>query len=301
MAGQFAVAFSSQLIGSGIVAGGPFYCAGIDGPRFMSNAIERCMTPLGAAPSAKLALDHAKKFEAQKDIDALSNLKKHRIYIFSGSADNIVSTKVVDQTHNFYVLAGVPQGQIRYVTNLNAGHALLTDNTLDLACAVNAAPNINNCGFFQSHDILRHIYGNLAAPVQRLAGGLQSFDQTEFFEGLPRHGMASNGQVYVPESCQRDRCRVHVVFHGCTQEESRIGTRFYGTTGYNEIADNNHLIILYPQIKTDPARNPQGCWDFWGYSSADETAPDFYTQSAPQMQAVMRMVQRLSSGSGSMK
>ena len=37
--------------------------------------------------------------------------------------------------------------------------------------------------------------------------------------------------------------------------------------GYNEVADLNDIIILYPQaIKTEVPVNPEGCWDWWGYT-----------------------------------
>jgi hypothetical protein len=50
--------------------------------------------------------------------------------------------------------------------------------------------------------------------------------------------------------------------------------------------------VLYPQAQDsqpDPL-NPQGCWDFWGYSSKTH---DFYTKDAPQMKAIMAIVDRL--------
>jgi hypothetical protein len=37
--------------------------------------------------------------------------------------------------------------------------------------------------------------------------------------------------------------------------------------------------------------NPLGCWDWWGYLSADYTL-----KSAPQMTAIMEMVKQITSG-----
>jgi hypothetical protein len=74
-----------------------------------------------------------------------------------------------------------------------------------------------------------------------------------------------------------------------------VGPAFYGRTGYNEFADRNALIVLYPQVHPSagvPA-NPLGCWDFWGYSGEDPGKPSFHTRAAPQMAAVMAMVARL--------
>jgi len=39
--------------------------------------------------------------------------------------------------------------------------------------------------------------------------------------------------------------------------------------------------------------NPRGCWDFWGYSSADPFHPDFYTRDGAQVRAVRGMLDRL--------
>jgi poly(3-hydroxybutyrate) depolymerase len=90
---------------------------------------------------------------------------------------------------------------------------------------------------------------------------------------------------------------VHVAFHGCEQGATKIGNLFYATTGYNELADTNDIIVLYPQVQSSSgffsAVNPQGCWDFWGYSSMNQFAPNFYSKRAPQMVAVKEMLDRL--------
>jgi hypothetical protein len=36
--------------------------------------------------------------------------------------------------------------------------------------------------------------------------------------------------------------------------------------------------------------NPRGCWDWWGY-----TGRNYHTKEAPQMRAVMAMIDRLAS------
>lgn len=298
MATQFSVVNSALIAGTGVIAGGPFYCAGLGtlngAERFLTTASTLCMRPLGPAPSGVDAWKAAQKFAAEKLIDPVANIKRQRLYIFTGSADSIVQSKVVAQTLAFYRAAGVPDNQIRYVDNINAGHAFITANSGDLACAANAAPNINNCGFVQSYDVLQQLYGPLKPPAKKLSGQVVDFDQTEF----SKHGysgLSDIGHVYIPAVCRKESCRVHVVFHGCTQEDRRIGNRVYATLGYNEMADSNRIVVLYPQIRTDPARNPQGCWDFWGYSSKNPAKPDYYTKDAPQMSAIRSMVERLNS------
>ena len=46
-----------------------------------------------------------------------------------------------------------------------------------------------------------------------------------------------------------------------------IGDTYVRHGGYNEVADLNDIIILYPQaIKSLLHGNPNGCWDWWGYT-----------------------------------
>jgi poly(3-hydroxybutyrate) depolymerase len=300
MASQFDVAFSGELIGAGIVAGGEFYCAGAAGVKPLSlAAVTSCMQPIGPAPKAEIAYQDAQAFAAKGLIDDTTNLKRQRIYLFSGAKDSVVFTKVVDQAERFFRLAGVPEKAIDYEKLPNAGHALLTDRAADIACDSNKDPFINNCGVEQSQQILKWIYGtpgvSLNPPDEKATGNLIAFDQTEF-DRAHRASLARVGYVYVPQSCQAGGCAVHVVFHGCLQNVHKVGLHFVRDTGYNEFADTNRIIVLYPQIASaeyGSPSNPLECWDFWGYTSDDASHPDFYTHEAPQMAAVMKMIERL--------
>lgn len=295
MAAQFEVAFSKSLIGAGIVAGGPFYCAGSSSLNsYLKNATTTCMKPVGPGPDAAKLLRAASQFATAGKIDRLDGLKNHRVYLFSGSSDATVTTKVVDQTRRFLELAGVPRQNIKYVKTLNAGHGLITDRASDLKCSATAPPFINDCDYQQSHDILRQIYGNLNPPASTLSGKVVAFDQREFIDS-DRSSMSDAGYAYVPAECGKERCRVHVALHGCQQGAALIGDRYYSGTGYNEIADTNRIIVLYPQAQpSDPIPyNPKGCWDFWGYSSTDSVRPNFFAKDAPQLKALEKMIQRL--------
>ena len=73
------------------------------------------------------------------------------------------------------------------------------------------------------------------------------------------------------------------------QSAESVGNQFTNDTGYNRWADSNKLIVLYPQVdKSVLLPNPQGCWDWWGY-----TGPDYAYRSGLQMKAIMAMVKRL--------
>ena len=58
-------------------------------------------------------------------------------------------------------------------------------------------------------------------------------------------------------------------------------------TGYNRWAASNNIVVLYPQTEASPG-NPNGCWDFWGY-----TGQDYYSRDGKQMAAVKTMIDRL--------
>ena len=62
---------------------------------------------------------------------------------------------------------------------------------------------------------------------------------------------------------------------------------FIKESGYAQIADTNRFIILFPQTKAS-AINPQGCWDWWGYTDLDYLGKD-----APQIAAIWAMVEQL--------
>ena len=45
-------------------------------------------------------------------------------------------------------------------------------------------------------------------------------------------------------------------------DRDRIGNKFAMHAEYNGVAEINEIIILYPQVKSEPLRNPRGCWDW---------------------------------------
>ena len=126
---------------------------------------------------------------------------------------------------------------------------------------------------------------------------VRPFDQRPFLgHNTAASGMADQGYVFVPQSCETGGCRVHVAFHGCRQTTRQIGLRFVENAGYIEWAQSNRLIVLFPQIVPRNGWaggfswifNPRGCWDWWGYTNAD-----YATRRGRQIRAVKAMVDRL--------
>lgn len=288
MAVQFQVAFSATVKGAGVVAGGPYYCAA---GNMLDTGICMGQVPL-VAPNPALMVGAAREFAATGQIDPFSNLKKGRVYVFSGTADTIVRQPAVDATVSFYQQAGVPAANLLYVNNLPAGHAVITP-AFGNDCPANAAPYISHCqvkgqGYDQAGALLQHIYGQLNPPASTLTGQIVPFNQREF--AAESTGMADEAYVYVPRSCtQGASCKVHVAIHGCSQSAAVVGNDFYADAGYNAWADTNNLLVLYPQVNASTIPlNPQGCWDWFGY-----TGINYALKSGAQPSAIKAMIDRL--------
>lgn len=289
MAVQLQVAYSRSIIGGGIIAGGPYYCAA---NKRMLAAI--CMGQVPFFPPNPIGLvNAAKSFAGARQIDPLSNLRKRRIYVFSGTDDNVVRQQAVDATVSFFRLVGVPAENLKYVNNMPAGHAVITPS-FGNDCSANAAPYISHCdvgseSYDQAGEILQHIYGTLNPRVDIPKGQIVSFNQRSYAAAAT--GMADTGYLYVPQSCSSTgaRCKIHVAMHGCVQAAESVDNQFYSKTGYNNWADSNNILVLYPQVnKSTRPYNPQGCWDWWGY-----TGKNYAFKSGPQMKAIQAMVTRL--------
>ena len=318
---QLHLAHSASFMGAGIIAGGPFRCAEsfraaalLAEDAFVQNALYICMNPLvpQTGPHAVKLAQLARETAAKGEIDPIEHLADDRIYIFTGSQDKVVYSDVVARTREFYEHLGVRPDRIVYVDDIPAGHSIITDNPEDSPLRSNQPPYINQGGFMQSHDILRHIHGPLKPPTERLSGRLVRFDQSEFFNEQTRASMSRFGYAYVPRAVEEGApARVHIALHGCKQGYNYVdyvngradtknsppyGNRYITTTGYNHIADSNDIIVLYPQaegIDDGATQNPDGCWDWWGYTSPDPLNPDYYAKSAIQISAIHQMLRRL--------
>ncbi|MHB8564269.1 MAG: hypothetical protein ACYDDA_10075 [Acidiferrobacteraceae bacterium] len=60
---------------------------------------------------------------------------------------------------------------------------------------------------------------------------------------------------------------------------------------FDQYADTNNMIVLYPQTTSSYLGNPYGCWDWWGYLSAYDTS--YPIQGGLQMQGIWNMVTQL--------
>jgi hypothetical protein len=301
-------------MGAGIVAGGPYGCAvdkladtGVQG--LASLATGPCMSvPTLLKPVttyAQLVSDLA----AKGWIDPPSNLARARVYLFTGKADTVVNSKSVELGAALYQALGVPAAQIAFrdqdLPGAGAGHSWVT-RAFGNACDANASPYINRCDYDQAGDVLQTIYGTLQPPVASPEGRIVPFDQKEFVTGgaTAANGLWDTGYLYVPQACEAGAaqpCKLAIVLHGCLQSAEVLGSEFYTKIGVNEWADSNGIVVLYPQahavsvsdLPPTPLApmniNPNGCWNWWGYSSDTQ----FLTKQGVQINAIWSMVQRV--------
>lgn len=302
MAGQFEMAHSRDVIGAAIIAGGPYGCSEslyadiMPGPGIailnLTKAINGCMLnalqPFGV-PNPQHLARRAGRLAEKNRIDPVSNVQDDRIYLFSGKEDRTVAPAIVAAARDFYRALGVPDAQIQYVSGLSAGHGFVTKGK-GPACDYTGKPYIIDCGYDQAGALLTQIYGPLNPRAAETSGTYVVFDQTLFIDELKNHGLSDSGVVYMPKDClEGNTCRVHIAFHGCGQNQTFVGNAFARDAGFAQWADTNNIIVLFPQTASTPV-NPQGCWDWWGY-----TGRGYLTRAAPQIVAVRRMLEQLAS------
>jgi hypothetical protein len=297
MAGQIEIAHSKDIVGAGIVAGGPFACAETESSQLFpywpvvmwqnaTQATNVCMKVTWGAPDADKLAKRAKELAEDGKIDDLAGLADDKVYLFSGNEDQTVQRPVVEAAKRFYEEVGVPQGSLTLVEK-EGGHAFLTE-TQGTACGLSKEPYVSNCNYDQAKAILEWIYGSpLADPSKNPTGKFIVFDQSAFDKGVS-NGLATEGVVYVPTACESEPgCRLHIALHGCDQSRETVGDAFIKESGFAGYADTNRLVILFPQIAGSTV-NPHGCWDWWGYSDIN-----YLEKDAPQIQAIWDMAGRL--------
>ncbi|HEU5296353.1 MAG TPA: PHB depolymerase family esterase [Burkholderiaceae bacterium] len=278
MATQLHVAWSSLFRGAGVVAAGPYYCA----QGLATFATTRCLTRDSAPPVSELVAT-ARQWAALGLIDPTSNLRDSKVWLFAGSNDTVLVPALDADLKRFYEVFVQPANVVLR-SDVPAEHGMPTDD-YGSACAHRGLPFINNCRVDGAGELLRHLLGALAPRNDgALSGRFVEFDQSEFIAA--DQGMAKAGWLFVPQACTAgSACRLHVALHGCGQNAQSLGDEYVKHTGYNRWADSNRIVVLYPQTSNDALN---ACWDWWGYTGAD-----YAQKSAPQVGAIVAMVERL--------
>jgi poly(3-hydroxybutyrate) depolymerase len=227
MAAQFAVAFSKDVKGVGVIAGGPYGCS--QGNVLLAATTCSCAIP-GACSSPTPSVLAFQSWNAAEGkaalnlVDPLVGLKAQRVWMLSGGKDVTVRFANVKALQLFYVdrdKGHAPPQQVQLQRLARAGHGMPILNTpKGVACSLTAAPFINNCADDAAGDLLAWLYPGPALSTASIeTGQLLDFDQTVYTQGLDYTGLADKGYVFVPDACNvaGAACRLHVVFHGCQQ------------------------------------------------------------------------------------
>jgi predicted esterase len=255
MAVQMHVSYSSLIKGAAIFAGGPWYCAESN----LLYAEDKCMSVSLGKPQTQLLIDLALADASLGLIDSPFNMKENKIYLYSGKLDTVIDPLVVKELEHFYK-AFVNAKNIVANYNVNSEHCM---PTLDYGeeCQTLSSPYIGKCQFDGAGAGLNVLFDNSLIKTKMIESNLIPFDQTPFFSGKST-SIGEVGYVYVPTACQSGSisCHLHISFHGCGQTINLIGNEYALYSGYNEWAEGNNIIILYPYATTSDSLplNPNG-------------------------------------------
>jgi poly(3-hydroxybutyrate) depolymerase len=156
---------------------------------------------------------------------------------------------------------------------------------------VSESPFIGNCGYDAAGEILKHIYSELAPAADEGLAKLDTVDLSEL-TSLSGTSIADDAFIFVPRSCQEgESCKLHISFHGCNQSSQDVDSAYAEQSGFNRWAQNNNMVVLYPQVEKSMFMplNPQGCWDWWGY-----TDENYANKQGPQIKALYQVMLALS-------
>ena len=270
MATQMHVAHSGFVHGAALLAGGPYYCSEAS----LSKGLDACMK--GGDLNLPALVEYARAAETAGTIDALKNLADDPVWVFRGKNDVVIHSDLTRGTADFYREIGATESVV--VDDVAALHGFPTLAS-GVPCDSFETPFINACDYDAAGEALGTLYGDLA-PRGAADGALIEVPQP----GAADATMLESALVYVPAACAAgEECGLHIAFHGCQQSTAYVGDAFATLTGYNEWAETNKLVVLYPQVDSSriAPMNPMGCWDWWGY-----TDDNFATKDGPQMRVV---------------
>lgn len=287
MASQYQIAHSDKVKGAAILSAGPYFCA----QGSIGTALARCVTKTDSEINLSLLTEQINLYAANSSIAPLSHLENHKIWLMHGIKDKTVNRPAVDALFKQYSQY-VNAENIIYINDKAFGHQFPTVDK-GTECGVSDSPYIGACNYDAAGKLLSHLLDKpLVSKATELTGKIMPFNQSEH-AGDDVEGLAEEGFIYIPSACQLgEKCELHVSFHGCNQSTEFIGQTYIELTGLNEWADTNNIIILYPQTKSSmfAPLNPQGCWDWWGYSNKL-----YATKKGAQIRAIENMINSLTS------
>ncbi len=306
---QMHVAHSSVFKGAAIYAGGVYWCAqgATAAQALVSCGGETVSTGTGSRGSAlyesTLPLSEA-YLDVQSSlgtIDDESHLKNAPVYLWSGTNDEVVNPKEMADLDTEYLHYGA---NVKFDSTYPADHGWESPDG-ELPCGMLGTPYMLACqnlaggGTYDSVQTWLHMFLGSLQPRNggALGGTLLSFDQTEFGADATKLSMANTGSVFVPKDCAQGKiCGFILAEHGCLQYAGLVGSKWVDEAGIDEWADTNDLVVLYPDTVAEPAGsavalNPNGCFDWWGYSNGEDV--NYALKTGAQMTVLYSMVRRV--------
>lgn len=321
MAAQLGVAYSGRVSGVGILAGPPYLCAAGS----LIKAVNTCLlavrtqwdkwfgsaaTGAGCEPGEGKPLDAQRMIEdtvalaAKAAIDPPAGIAGQKVWEFRGRCDAMVGANSSLAQAAFYRHFGA---DFQSRTLADVGHTMPTDKPNQGDCKLPDNDYVSSCNFDAVGEMMRHVVPGAPAARAQVSGEWLRFDQAPYVDGkesaeqrLKDISLAREGRVFVPAVCANRPCRLHVALHGCLQGiDEAVFDNYVRESGYAEWASGAGLVVLFPRVTAvkaferglDLLGNPQGCWDWWGYTNARfGDALRYASRDAPQMRAIMNMV-----------
>jgi hypothetical protein len=173
LANQFHIAHSAKIAGAGMLAAGPYHCAGTSSllcdwtwygwstPDDSCQAVHVCsrtaakISPFWGVyigpPEAQESVESTLAEASEGTIDPLENLRNDRIWIFSGTKDSMVPQEVAYELYNYYnELLKRPDVQgsssnLQFTGDIDVEHGMVIKEPGDNACDRFGKPFINDC------------------------------------------------------------------------------------------------------------------------------------------------------------
>lgn len=283
MAQQLHFAQSERVRGAALIGTGPYNCAQGN----LNMALTQCMGHPANPPDTDALITRTEKLAQQRLLQPLEHLREDHVWLFHGNEDNTVGTPVFESAVQLYEHF-VDPALLTVVRRSQTGHLWPTlEHGVD--CASSEPPYLGNCNYDAAGELLAALYGYLNQPATT-PGQVLPFDQ-QLAAGPYAQVLAAEGYAYIPKDCAAGRaCSLHISFHGCNQHSTAVGDVFAQENGLNRWAETNRIVVLYPQVAPShtTAMNPQGCWDWWGYTDSQ-----YATLDGQQINAVVQIINHL--------
>lgn len=79
-------------------------------------------------------------------------------------------------------------------------------------------------------------------------GQLYQLEQSEYLMKVGDHRWLNYSFIYIPDKCQKETCKLHIMWHGCGATSGTYGTQWLRLYGMIEHASASEFIAIFPQV-----------------------------------------------------